>query len=182
MGPFFPHSATLWQCLKDKTSSFKAKTIYILRDQNPQPLKALLSVYTITSGTFPPMTINYMPLSISKPILLILATKSKRPLNQASLDALNSKLLMCNRWSMLICCYYLPTKVVHEKSFKSLLDTKQRWKKCIAKPRPSKLSVNSHTPPCSSIYLHGQILTPSLQHFVVSSVISLYDCIRYNLR
>lgn len=142
MGPFFPPSASLWQCLKDQISSFKAKTIYIFRHQNPQSLKALLSVFTIISGTFPPATINYISLSIIKLILLILATNSKRPLNQASLDALKLKLLMCNRWLMLTCCYYLPTKELYEKSFKSLLDTKQRWKKCIAKPGPSKQKCN----------------------------------------
>lgn len=126
VGPFFPPSASIWQGLKDQISSFKAKTIYIFRDQNPQPLKALLSVYTIISGTFPPATINYVPLSIIKLILLILATNSKRPLSQASLDALKLKLLMCNRWLMLTCCYYLLTKEVHEKSFMSLFDTKHR--------------------------------------------------------
>lgn len=59
-------------------SSLKAKMIYIFRDQTPPSLKTLFSVYTVISGTFPPVTINYMPLSIIRLILLILATKSKK--------------------------------------------------------------------------------------------------------
>lgn len=97
---FFPPSASPWQCLKVQISSLKAKMIHIFRDQTPPSLKSLFSAYTVISGAFPPVTINYMPLSIIKLILLILATKSKRLLNRASLDALKLKLLMCNRWLM----------------------------------------------------------------------------------
>lgn len=64
-------------------SSLKAKMIYIYRDQTPPSLKTLFSVYTVISGTFPPVTINYMPLSIIKLILLILATKSKKNIKQS---------------------------------------------------------------------------------------------------
>lgn len=122
-GSYSLPSPSLWYCLKNLIEFFKAKKIYIFRAQKPWSPKTSLSLYTILSSAFPPVTINYVPLSIIKLILLILANKSKRPLSQASLDVLRLKLFMYNRWLMLT-CYYSPNKKVHWKNIKAMSDTK----------------------------------------------------------
>lgn len=146
MCPYFPPSVSLYQCLKHQIKSFKDKTIYIFRDQNLQSLRELLSVYTVRNATFPPAATNYTLLSIMMLIPLILATKWKRPLRQAWLDALRLQLLMSNRW-LISTCYYLPTptpppkkKKITWKSFINLLD--ERGKIHVAKPGPFKYEQN----------------------------------------